>query len=451
MSDTEDFKSTQLSVKKMRRTYLITYSQANRELFPTRESFGRAIAEAFNSGSSKVKVDYWACALENHKNGGEHYHTSVKLTGPKRWLAVKHVLSSRYDIVVNFSESHDNYYSAFKYICKSDIEVFHSAGHPNLKEIGSPRTKMSTKAYRKSKQKNVEQSQEGSSQSTSKKPKRLSNFDVSEFLVENALKSTTELFAKANEQKKAGKTDLASFVLSRSSKALNDLIDNTWEMEGASAKVARKDIPRMDMIRKSSQGECVIGCDGLWLESAQLVLRHNRVHPFVFAEALRKLMLKGRGKHRNIMIIGPANCGKTFLLQPLSTIFRVFANPAENKYAWLEAVDAEIIFLNDFRWSKEMIAWKELLLLLEGQPVHFPAPKNIYAKDLCLSQDTPVVATSKARITFERNGTSDEIENEMMEARWRVFEFSHQIPKEEQKEIEPCARCFCELTLLGEI
>ena len=450
MSDNEDFQSTQLSVKKMRRTYLVTYSQANRELFPSRESFGHAVAEAFDSGSGKVTVEYWACALENHKNGGEHFHAAVKLSGPKRWLGVKNALNTSYKVVVNFSESHDNYYSAYKYICKTDTEVFHSAEHPNLKEIGSPRTKMSTKAYRKSKQRNAEQQEEHSSQQI-KKPKRLSNYEVSEFLVENTVKNTTELFAKANEQKKAGKTDLANFILSRSSKALNDLIDNTWAMEGASAKITRKDIPRMDIIRNNSRGECVTGCNGLWLELAQQVLRNNQVHPFVFAETLRNLMIKGRGKHRNMMVIGPANCGKTFMFRPLSTLFNVFSNPAEDKYAWLETVDAEIIFLNDFRWSKDMIAWKELLLLLEGQPVHFPAPKNLYTKDICLSQDTPVVATSKARITYERNGKSDDIENEMMEARWRVFEFSHQIPTEEQREVEPCARCFCELTLLGEI
>lgn len=39
------------------------------------------------------------------------------------------------------------YYSAYKYITKPDTEVFHGDGHPDLFEIGSSRTKKSTKAY----------------------------------------------------------------------------------------------------------------------------------------------------------------------------------------------------------------------------------------------------------------------------------------------------------------
>jgi hypothetical protein len=148
-----DFTSTQLSGKNMRRTYLVTYSSSDLALFPSGESFGKAIAEAFASGTSKVKVEYWACALEYHKDGCEHYHASVKLDGPKRWLSVRNSLSTRCGAVVNFSESHDNYYSAYKYICKADNKVHHSVGHPDLKEIGSPRTKQSAIAYIKKQQK----------------------------------------------------------------------------------------------------------------------------------------------------------------------------------------------------------------------------------------------------------------------------------------------------------
>ena len=98
-----------------------------------------------------------------------------------------------------------------------------------------------------------------------------------------------------------------------------------------------------------------------------------------------------------------------------------------------------------------MICWKEMLLLLEGQPVHFPIPKNGYSKDVCLRNDTHVVATSKCWVVFERNKKSDELENEMMEAHWKVFQLTHQIPYDQQKEVEPCGRCFSQHSLLGEI
>ena len=99
------------------------------------------------------------------------------------------------------------------YICKSDTLVYQSAKHANFKEISS------TKAHRKKKQNTNQQNTETEEQgaSSSKKSRRLSNFDMSEFLVGNSIKTTTELFAKANEQKQVGKTDLANFLLSRSS------------------------------------------------------------------------------------------------------------------------------------------------------------------------------------------------------------------------------------------
>ena len=84
MSDSEDFKSTHLSTKQIRRSYLVTYSQADFQLFPTREYFGSAVVEAFNAGSAKVKVDYWSSALEDHKDGGKYFHIALKLSGPKK-------------------------------------------------------------------------------------------------------------------------------------------------------------------------------------------------------------------------------------------------------------------------------------------------------------------------------------------------------------------------------
>ena len=65
------------------------YSQADQDKFPTRFSFGEAVENAVNSGYVKAKVEYWACALENHADGGEHFHLSLKLSGPRRWVAVK--------------------------------------------------------------------------------------------------------------------------------------------------------------------------------------------------------------------------------------------------------------------------------------------------------------------------------------------------------------------------
>ena len=64
------------------------------------------------------------------------------------------------------------------------------------------------------------------------------------------------------------------------------------------------------------------------------------------------------------------------------------------------AEKAEVVFLNDFRWSPQIIAWHDHLLMLEGQLVHLPAPKSQYAKDIVFDKDTPIFSTSKHQYLF---------------------------------------------------
>ena len=45
----------------------------------------------------------------------------------------------------------------------------------------------------------------------------------------------------------------------------------------------------------------------------------NRLSHQSFAEAVINLLDKSRGKFRNILLVGPVNSAKTFLLQPLVT------------------------------------------------------------------------------------------------------------------------------------
>ena len=133
-----DFKD-EIDGTKSRKSYLITYSQADLQKFPTRESFGKTVAAAFSSSKSKVVPQHWACCMEKHSDGGYHFHVSLKLSGTKKWLETKRTLETQHRISVHFSH-HDGYYSAYWYISKYDENIFHSTGHPNLDEVGSPRT-----------------------------------------------------------------------------------------------------------------------------------------------------------------------------------------------------------------------------------------------------------------------------------------------------------------------
>ena len=99
--------------------------------------------------------------------------------------------------------------------------------------------------------------------------------EVSEFLVANQIKSEIELLALADAQSKEGKKDLTSFVLCRSNKAIHELIDNTWRMQNARAKLDRKK-SRIDLLRDARSAECVDGCNREWIKCAREVLKNTK-------------------------------------------------------------------------------------------------------------------------------------------------------------------------------
>ena len=109
---------------------------------------------------------------------------------------------------------------------------------------------------------------------------------------------------------------IMSFAIHQS---LNELIQQTWKLKNASIILERKKQCQMDIIPEAAAGQCVQGCEGMWLKCAEEVLYYNKVHPILYA-AVRELLTLGRGK-----------------LKPLLLLFDTFSNPAADKYAWVGA------------------------------------------------------------------------------------------------------------------
>ena len=55
-----------------------------------------------------------------------------------------------------------------------------------------------------------------------------------------------------------------------------------------------------------------------------------------------------------------------------------------------------------------------MLLLLEGQPVNFSAPKTHYAQQTVFKKDTPTFLTSKSEIISVKGGVLNERETYVM-------------------------------------
>ena len=278
----------------------------------------------------------------------------------------------------------------------------------------------------------------------SKMRKRKRSFDAVDFAdaVETLhIRDRTELLLIVKKQKELGKRDLPLYVLNNLTKAVT-IMNTVWEMNGAAEAVERRSKERMQLMMEAYEGVCIENCNGQWLQMAKETLLNNNIIISQFSGALSQAIEKGRGKYFNILLTGGGNCCKTFLLKPLTKIFDAFCNPAAGSFAWLGVEEKEIVFLNDFRWERTILPWKDMLLLLEGDEVSFSAPKTNYTKDIKFTKDSPIFATADK--CFQK-GPTFAVENYMMTLRWRILHLTYEIPRHRAKKIDPCAKCFARL------
>ena len=365
-----------------RRSYLVTYSQADLNIVSTKKEFAEKVVNAFTQG--KVKVIQWAACEELHEDLNPHFHMVLKLNQPCGWKGAKTRLQDE-GIVVHFEDGHAMYNAGYQYVCKEDPAVLHSEKHPRLFNLHTSDVSTAAAVTANMKQRSkrtvtvTTDTNEAGEVTTrekvvdvveakqSKKVPRLTTDDVSEVIVEQNIKDVTELLALAQERRDEGQRDLSSYVLRHGKAKIAETLDLTWAMRSAADDVKRKAMTRLEILSECGEEDCVDGCGGKWYDLAVKVLTDNDVLPHAFANAVWNLLKQGRKKHLNIMIVGPSNCGKSFLLQPLHQAFKIFANPAQNKFAWTGVEKAEVIFLNDFHWSSELIPFDTFLRLLEGQ------------------------------------------------------------------------------------
>ena len=113
----------------IRQVYLITYSQADVVRFPTRRDFTDIVIRSFDGCPGQIVQ--WCCCLEEHRDEGWHYHMALKFDRTQRWLTSKRRLLED-GVSVHFSDTHTDYYSAWRYVNKEDRDTLHSVGHPDL-------------------------------------------------------------------------------------------------------------------------------------------------------------------------------------------------------------------------------------------------------------------------------------------------------------------------------
>ena len=121
------------------------------------------------------------------------------------------------------------------------------------------------------------------------------------------------------------------------------------------------------------------------------------------------------------MLVGPKNCAKWFLLNPLKLMLKSLINPATRTNAWMDLSECEVAYLYEFRQSSKLIPWNDFRLSLQDKMGHLLCSKNLFANDMVIDHNNtfPLFATSSGAIEFVEK--YNEPETEMMDSRRRLF------------------------------
>ena len=155
----------------------------------------------------------------------------------------------------------------------------------------------------------------------------MSAYQVAEIVLSKRLQNRTELLAFSNQQRQEGKTDLAEFIVNRGKKAVNEVIATAWEMESAQKTQERLSKTRIELLNDAYQQECTCNTIRDWHNCALQLLANNNIAVDNFAGCVKELLVKGCGKFRNVMLTGPANCGKNIFAQSAQQDFYYFHQP----------------------------------------------------------------------------------------------------------------------------
>ena len=90
---------------------------------------------------------------------------------------------------LHFSNSHQNYISAYRYVTNEDTEIFHSPGHPDLDPARSPETSKTNKAQKEKRSKQAASEVQHTLKSSS--CKRISKSNVVDIIKSRGIWSET--------------------------------------------------------------------------------------------------------------------------------------------------------------------------------------------------------------------------------------------------------------------
>ena len=157
---------------------------------------------------------------------------------------------------------------------------------------------------------------------------------VGEIIRIKSLKTNKALYAFAKKQANEGKTHFQTYLYKHPNAKQNfDLISTMWRIEEPEKEIMRNQKECLKILPDTISNACVANnatgesCNGLWLQSVLETLQNNNISRSFFSELVVNSLKHDRGKGRNLMICDHTNCAKSFILMPITKIFKCFMAP----------------------------------------------------------------------------------------------------------------------------
>ena len=438
-------------------------------VIPTQDVFAEGILDVLTQLG--ITVQRWVACKEQHQDLTWHYHIAVHLSKQHKWVQIKDLYREKTGFELHFSANTYGYATAYNYVTKDGANpkeyVSHSPDHEYMALIRKPQTERCMAAnVRKGKEKdrrNREKRDSSAAASTpaqkSKKEQKqdLRHKDVTKLLVEKRIGTYQHLQGVAESRRRLNQWDLFNYLAVHSKIKVSEMIERVWSTLQAPEDIAQVNLPRITVLQNARSEQCAAGCDGKWLRLASQILEQNPLlNGAKLKKAIRDNIDMGRCKGSTVFFIGPQDCGKSFLLLPLELLFKTFSNPTKGTFNWVGIHESECIFLNDFRWHKDILQWEDLLRLLAGERVWFEMPKTQFDKNFLLDENNtiPIFGTGKGRTQWRGAYQAvDAAEDAQLDCRINYFEFTFTIPTDKIVRrgspgyAPPCKKCFADFVL----
>ena len=278
---------------------------------------------------------------------------------------------------------------------------------------------------------------------------KLTPLQAYDICIEKSVIDVPSAFAVAKALEQAGDRGFLAFLMD--CRDIGAFVGKVVMANESQENARRQALGRMGLLKEAAEGQCTCSESGLWKRLAHETLVRNSIDG-AFQKCVAEALAHGRAKKRNVFLLGPTNAGKSFLIKPLTLLYRTYSIPDTGSYQLETLMDKEVIYLNDFTWDDRWLKWALFKNLLEGDAIQVGLPKN-RGGNAMFSKDSPVIGSCPAPVQlFSRVGNAMSLniaETQQMHSRMTYINMQQAVPAESIVHCPACACCAARLYLEG--